>query len=161
MNSIVIFPGHRGAHVLLSVKAPGPYQHHYLLELHHPPTHAMPYLLCFTCYASHAMLHMLCFTSYASHAATSVLITTPLPLFSLTPSHLQIAPNPVHTHPHPQTSLLGYSTLVVGPNSSFMLLMLTNRPMMAALPALSLVPDALAPPNGCWPTTAPVLLQLM
>ncbi len=27
-------------------------------------------------------------------------------------------------------------------------------------PALSLVPEALAPPNGCWPTTAPVGLSL-
>ena len=28
-------------------------------------------------------------------------------------------------------------------------------------PALSLVPEARAPPNGCWPTTAPVGLSLM
>ena len=27
-------------------------------------------------------------------------------------------------------------------------------------PALSLVPEARAPPNGCWPTTAPVGLSL-
>lgn len=61
----------------------------------------------------------------------------------------------------PQTSLLGYSTSVVAQNSSFNVRMLTKRPMIAALPALSLVPEALAPPNGWWPTTAPVLLQLM
>lgn len=61
----------------------------------------------------------------------------------------------------PQISLLGYSTLVVATNSSFMVLMFTNLPMIAELPALSFVPDALAPPNGCCPTTAPVLLQLM
>ena len=30
----------------------------------------------------------------------------------------------------------------------------------APSPALSLVPDARAPPNGCWPTTAPVGLSL-
>lgn len=59
-----------------------------------------------------------------------------------------------------QTSLLGYATLVVALNSSLMLLILTNRPRMLMLPALSLVPLALLPPNGCWPTTAPVLLQL-
>jgi hypothetical protein len=28
-------------------------------------------------------------------------------------------------------------------------------------PALSSVPLAVAPPNGCWPTTAPVGLSLM
>lgn len=60
-----------------------------------------------------------------------------------------------------QISLLGYSTLVVATNSSFIVLMFTNLPMIAELPALSLVPEALAPPNGCCPTTAPVLLQLM
>lgn len=53
------------------------------------------------------------------------------------------------------TSLEGYWTLVVERVSSFNDLMLTKRDKMAADPALSLVPDALAPPNGCWPTTAP------
>jgi hypothetical protein len=28
-------------------------------------------------------------------------------------------------------------------------------------PALSLVPERREPPNGCWPTTAPVGLSLM
>lgn len=31
---------------------------------------------------------------------------------------------------------------------------------MFMLPALSFVPEARAPPNGCWPTTAPVHLSL-
>ncbi len=30
----------------------------------------------------------------------------------------------------------------------------------SAEPALSLVPDAREPPNGCWPTTAPLGLSL-
>jgi hypothetical protein len=55
-------------------------------------------------------------------------------------------------------SFEGYSTLVVGSVSSFIDLMLTNRDKMAADPALSLVPEARAPPNGCCPTTAPVLI---
>ncbi|SKZ41302.1 Uncharacterised protein [Mycobacteroides abscessus subsp. abscessus] len=36
-----------------------------------------------------------------------------------------------------------------------------QRIRFAFEPALSLVPDARAPPNGCWPTTAPVGLSLM
>lgn len=60
----------------------------------------------------------------------------------------------------PYTLLLTYSTSTVGPNSSLMLLTLTNLDSKLALPALSFVPDALAPPNGCCPTTAPVDLQL-
>ena len=35
----------------------------------------------------------------------------------------------------------------------------TKRCRYWAAPALSLVPEARAPPNGCWPTTAPVDLQ--
>jgi hypothetical protein len=54
------------------------------------------------------------------------------------------------------TSFEGYSTLTVGRVSSFIDLMLTKRDKMAAEPALSLVPDARAPPKGCCPTTAPV-----
>ena len=37
----------------------------------------------------------------------------------------------------------------------------TQRIRFRMLPALSLVPDPRAPPNGCWPTTAPVGLSLM
>ncbi len=48
-----------------------------------------------------------------------------------------------------QTSLLGYETWGVELNSSLMLLMLTNLPRMLMLPALSLVPLARLPPNGC------------
>ena len=48
-----------------------------------------------------------------------------------------------------QTSLLGYSTLYVPPNSSLILLMLTNLVRIFMLPALSFVPLALAPPKGC------------
>lgn len=57
--------------------------------------------------------------------------------------------------------LLGYSTSSLPTKSSFTALMLTKRLSKFALPALSLVPLARAPPNGCWPTTAPVHLQLM
>ena len=32
----------------------------------------------------------------------------------------------------------------------------TQRTRLNMLPALSFVPDRLAPPKGCWPTTAPV-----
>ena len=35
-----------------------------------------------------------------------------------------------------------------------------QRNKFQALPALSFVPEARAPPNGCWPTTAPVGLSL-
>lgn len=61
----------------------------------------------------------------------------------------------------PQSSLLGYATCLVGANSSLMARMFTKRVKRLALPALSSVPLALEPPKGCWPTTAPVLLQLM
>ena len=36
-----------------------------------------------------------------------------------------------------------------------------QRSKLRGPPALSLVPDALAPPNGCWATAAPVGLSLM
>ena len=35
---------------------------------------------------------------------------------------------------------------------------LIQRMRLSELPALSFVPEARAPPNGCWPTTAPVRL---
>jgi hypothetical protein len=38
---------------------------------------------------------------------------------------------------------------------------LTQRSRFSFEPALSFVPEARAPPNGCWPTTAPVGLSLM
>ena len=38
---------------------------------------------------------------------------------------------------------------------------LRKRIEFQTVPILSLVPDARAPPNGCWPTTAPVGLSLM
>jgi hypothetical protein len=38
---------------------------------------------------------------------------------------------------------------------------LIQRTRLSLEPALSFVPDARAPPNGCWPTTAPVGLSLM
>lgn len=47
------------------------------------------------------------------------------------------------------TSLEGYSTFVVGNDSSFNALMLTKRDRIEAEPALSFVPDARAPPKGC------------
>jgi len=59
-----------------------------------------------------------------------------------------------------QTSFDGYSTEVSFKKLSLIALMLTNLDSKFAEPALSFVPDALAPPNGCCATTAPVLLQL-
>lgn len=53
------------------------------------------------------------------------------------------------------TSLEGYSAFEIARVSSLSDLILTNRDRMAADPALSLVPDARAPPKGCCPTTAP------
>ena len=55
----------------------------------------------------------------------------------------------------------GYLKSRGGEKVSFMLRALTQRSRFIFDPALSLVPDARAPPNGCWPTTAPVGLSLM
>ncbi len=55
----------------------------------------------------------------------------------------------------------GYLKSRGGENVSFTLRALTQRSKFIFDPALSLVPEALAPPNGCWPTTAPVGLSLM
>lgn len=38
---------------------------------------------------------------------------------------------------------------------------LRKRMVFHTVPTLSLVPDALAPPKGCWPTTAPVGWELI
>ena len=43
---------------------------------------------------------------------------------------------------------------------SFIVRGLIQRMRLSGLPALSLVPDFLEPPNGCCPTTAPVGLSL-
>ena len=59
------------------------------------------------------------------------------------------------------STMYGYVTSRHGTLSSLMVLGLNQRYMLISLPALSLVPDALAPPNGCWPITAPVGLSLM
>ena len=45
--------------------------------------------------------------------------------------------------------------------SGFISLGKTQRNKFCIEPALSFVPDALAPPNGCIPTTAPVGLSLI
>ena len=60
-------------------------------------------------------------------------------------------------------SSLIYGTLTSrgGENVSLIVRALTQRTRFNLEPALSLVPDARAPPNGCWPTTAPVGLSLM
>src|SRR5262249_46449391 len=55
----------------------------------------------------------------------------------------------------------GYPSFVGGTKFSLMVLGLVQRTRLKMLPALSLVPDARLPPNGCWPTTAPVGLSLM
>lgn len=48
-----------------------------------------------------------------------------------------------------------------GEKFSLIDLMDTHRIRLSSLPALSFVPEARAPPKGCWPTTAPVDLSLM
>src|SRR6202050_4445839 len=48
-----------------------------------------------------------------------------------------------------------------GSERSLIVRVFTQRIRLKIEPALSLVPLALAPPNGCWPTTAPVGLSLM
>jgi integrase len=55
--------------------------------------------------------------------------------------------------------MYGYSNRVAGSNVSLMARIDTQRIRFAAEPALSFVPEARAPPNGCCPTTAPVGLS--
>ena len=54
----------------------------------------------------------------------------------------------------------GYLWSVGGTKVSLMVRGETQRIRLNTDPALSLVPLARAPPNGCWPTTAPVGLSL-
>src|SRR5262249_45377705 len=61
----------------------------------------------------------------------------------------------------PDQSRYGYRQSVGGTNVSLIVRAAPNRRRLSAEPALSSVPDARAPPNGCWPTTAPVGLSLM
>src|SRR5262249_8435092 len=53
----------------------------------------------------------------------------------------------------------GYRKSVGGTKGSLMARGLTQRSRFSTLPALSFVPEARAPPKGCWPTTAPVGLS--
>ena len=55
----------------------------------------------------------------------------------------------------------GYLKSRGGLNVSLMERALTQRTRLSFEPALSFVPEARAPPNGCCPTTAPVGLSLM
>lgn len=55
----------------------------------------------------------------------------------------------------------GYRHWVAGTNVSLIVLGLIQRRRFRLEPALSFVPLMRAPPNGCWPTTAPVGLSLM
>src|SRR3989304_2181544 len=55
----------------------------------------------------------------------------------------------------------GYRYSVGGTKVSLMVRADTQRSRLSMEPALSLVPLALAPPTGCWPTTAPVGLSLI
>ena len=59
------------------------------------------------------------------------------------------------------SAMNGYLKSVGGAKVSFTVRALTQRTRFIFDPALSFVPDARAPPNGCWPTTAPVGLSLM
>ena len=56
-------------------------------------------------------------------------------------------------------SRYGYLQFFGGLPTSLMARGDTQRYRLRMLPALSLVPEARPPPNGCWPTTAPVLLS--
>ena len=49
---------------------------------------------------------------------------------------------------------------VAGTNVSLIVRAEVQRSRFCGEPALSLVPEARAPPKGCWPTTAPVGLSL-
>jgi hypothetical protein len=57
--------------------------------------------------------------------------------------------------------MYGYFHDVGGARFSFTDRGETQRTRFNSEPALSFVPDARAPPNGCCPTTAPVGLSLM
>src|SRR5262249_54107249 len=72
------------------------------------------------------------------------------PRFELSPT-----PNPY------SAPMNGYATLVGGTKFSLIVLAEIQRTRFNGEPALSLVPEARLPPNGCWPTTAPVGLSLM
>ena len=63
--------------------------------------------------------------------------------------------------PFHSAAMKGYRKSRGGERFSFTLRALTQRSRFIFDPALSFVPDALPPPNGCWPTTAPVGLSLM
>jgi hypothetical protein len=55
----------------------------------------------------------------------------------------------------------GYSNAWGGAKVSLMVRGLIHRTRFRIDPALSFVPLPRAPPNGCWPATAPVCLSLM
>src|SRR5215213_9082226 len=59
------------------------------------------------------------------------------------------------------SAMKGYVKSRGGANVSLIVRALTQRTRFSFEPALSFVPDPRAPPNGCWPTTAPVGLSLM
>jgi hypothetical protein len=59
------------------------------------------------------------------------------------------------------SSIYGYLKSVGETKFSLMVRGETHRIILIKEPALSLVPEPLAPPNGCWPTTAPVGLSLI
>ena len=61
--------------------------------------------------------------------------------------------------PH-SVSMCGYRYAVGGTNVSLIVRGDAQRSRFSGEPALSLVPEARAPPNGCCPTTAPVGLSL-
>jgi len=58
-------------------------------------------------------------------------------------------------------SMYGYLKSVAGRKVSLIVLGETHLIRLSLPPALSFVPDALAPPKGCSPTMAPVGLSLM
>src|SRR5262249_43258915 len=86
-------------------------------------------------------------------AASSPAAAPPAPLTSA--GRHQPAP------PGRRQPMCGYRCSVGGTNVSLMVRGDTHRARFSQEPALSFVPDARAPPNGCCPTTAPVGLSLM
>src|SRR5690606_30025736 len=88
----------------------------------------------------------------AAGPQTGTLSRLPFPVFPLS-SPLSPLPSPVYPR-------YGYRQSTGGLPTSLIVRGDTQRYRLRMLPALSLVPDARPPPNGCCPTTAPVHLSL-
>ena len=69
-------------------------------------------------------------------------------------------PRLARRRPLAEAHVAGSGSRSAGTNVSLIERGEVQRSRFAGAPALSLVPEARAPPNGCWPTTAPVGLSL-